>query len=220
MPTRVDIRNTGAVALVTGALLGTSLVIYQGGPPATVNPDGLVRWFTAEGTMIRSSAVLWLLAMLGLGLFGVSFRESMWAAVLDHPWVTLIFVHGAAVVGTIAVVATGIVWALAVQASSGALDAGQAVTHWEMAQALLLFATWGLAAPLIVIALVLWRYSGIGQLAAAAGVLLAVALLLPLDRTLVLFGFSAWLAFVGTTLLLPMQPRITESPEVASDLMT
>lgn len=213
MGTRNDVRTTGVLGLITAALLAGSLVLYRGGPPSG-NPAGLVRWLTAEATAVRGAAVLWLLAMLTLGLFAVSFRESMWAAVLDHPWVTLLFVQGAAVCATVAVVSTAVVWGMADQASNGTLDAAQAATHLEFAEALLLFATWGLAAPLVVIALALWRHSAIGQVAAGSGIALAVVVLLPVDRTPVLFAFAAWTALVGITLVLQSQPQTSEPSEL------
>lgn len=215
MVTRGSIRGAGVLALGTAALLAGSQVLFQGGPPSS-NASSLVRWFTAHSTTVPAAAVLWLLAMLGLGIFAVAFREAMWATVLDHPWVTPLFVQGSAVCGTLAVVATAGTWALTTQASAGTIDPVQALTVWEVADALLRFATWGLAPPLVVAAIALWRHSALGHLAAIAGLLLAAALLAPMDRTLVLFGFSAWLGLVGAALLIPTQPGVHERVEAGT----
>lgn len=217
MVTRAHSRSAGILALLTGGLLTASLVLFQGGPPAS-NPAGLVNWFAAESTLVQASALLWLLAMLSLVAFAVGFREAMWATMFDRSWITVLFIQGAAVFATVAVVATSITWALAAQASAGTIDAQLASAVWGVARTLLLFATWGLVAPLLVVSLALWRHSTMGRVAALSAVVVAAALLVPVTWAGALFAFAAWTGFVGATLLVPTNGAVPVTARSTSDV--
>lgn len=217
MVTRAHSRSAGIVALVTAALLTASMVLFQGGPPAS-NPSSLLNWFAAESWYVQGASLLWLLAMLALVAFAVGFREAMWATMFDRSWITVLFVQGAAVFATVAVVATAVTWAVTTQAAAGTIEPQLAATVWGVAQTLLLFATWGLTAPLLVISLALWRHSGLGRVAACTAVLVAAALVVPATWAVGLFAFAGWMAFVGMTLLVPAPKQIRQPAVEPSDI--
>lgn len=217
MVTRAHSRSAGILALITAALLTASLVLFQGGPP-TSNPPGLLNWFAAESTSIQAAAILWLLAMLALVAFAVGFREAMWATMFDRSWITVLFIQGAAVFATVAVVATAVGWALATQAAAGTIDVELASAVWAVARTLLLFATWGLVAPLLVVSMALWRHSTLGRVGALAAVLVAGALLVPITWAGGLFAFAAWMAFVGATLLVPGSAHVSAPAQASSEI--
>lgn len=217
MVTRAHSRSAGILALVTAALLTGSLVLFQGGPPSA-NPAGLLNWFAAESISVQAAAILWLLAMLTLVAFAVGFREAMWATMFDRSWITVLFIQGAAVFATVAVVATAIGWALAAQADAGTIAPDLASSVWEVASTLLLFATWGLTPPLLIVSLALWRHSTMGRVGALSSLLVAAALLVPWTWSVGLFGFAAWIAFVGATLLVPMPRSVPRTADSTSDV--
>lgn len=217
MVTTAHSRSAGLLALVTAGLLTTSLVLFEGGPPAS-NPGGLLRWFAAESTAVQAAAILWLLAMLTLVAFAVGFREAMWVTMFDRSWITVLFVQGAAVFATVAVVATGVGWALASEAHAGTIDVELATVVWAVARALLRFATWGLTAPLLVVSLALWRHSTMGRVAALSAVLVAAALLVPVTWAGALFAFAAWMAMVGATLLVPGHRSVVTRSSAATEV--
>ena len=209
MVTRSDLRVAGLAALLTAALLTASLLLFQGGPPSS-HPNAVLSWHAANAGALKLGAVVWLLAMLGLVGFAIGFREGMWATVLDRSWMTVLFVQGAGIFATVAVVSAAVGWALADQASAGTLTAEMAGMVWSVELALLRFATWGLTAPLIVTGAALARHSLLGQVGAVASVMVAVALLVPLTWYVALYAFAGWLAFAGVTLLVPRQNRVRE----------
>lgn len=214
MVTGRDLRVAGVAALLTGGLLAASLALFQGGPPSS-HPNAVLAWNAANATVVKISAVTWLLAMLGLVGFAIGFREAMWATVLDRSWMTVLFVQGAGIFATVAVVSAAVGWALADQAGAGVIDADLAGTVWSLETALLRFATWGLTAPLIVVGAALARHSTLGQICAVAAVLVAAALLVPLTWGVGLFAFAAWLGLAGVTLLVPRPIRVDEPAPVA-----
>jgi hypothetical protein len=206
MVTRADMRSAGVLGLATAGLLGASLAFGQGGPPAD-HPNAVLAWLADQAVAIRVSALLWLLAMLGLVVFAVRIREALWTTTFDRSWLTVLFVQGAGVFATIAVVAAAITWGLADQAAAGAVNAELAGTVWALQQILLRFATWGFTVPLVVVGAALYRYSVMGQVCAAAAILVAIALLIPLTWHAALYAFCVWLALAGLTLLIGSRPK-------------
>jgi hypothetical protein len=206
MVTRADMRSAGVLGLATAGLLGASLAFGQGGPPAD-HPNAVLAWLADQAVAIRVSALLWLLAMLGLVVFAVRIREALWTTTFDRSWLTVLFVQGAGVFATIAVVAAAITWGLADQAAAGAVNAELAGTVWALQQILLRFATWGFTVPLVVVGAALYRYSVMGQVCAAAAILVAIALLIPLTWHAALYAFCVWLALAGLTLLVGSRPK-------------
>ena len=214
MFSRYQLRATGIIALVTGALLLASLLLFQGGPTSG-RPNAVLSWFTRHATEVRIGSVLWLLAMIGLVAFAIAFRESMWLTVVDRSWVTVLFVQGAAVFATVVVVAAALGWALADGTESGTFGAELAGAIWGIERMLLRFASWGLTVPLVVVGLALTRHSLLGKISAAAAVVVAVTLLVPFTWGPALYAFAAWLALAGTTLLMPHEVR-SERTELVS----
>jgi hypothetical protein len=206
MDMRADMRSAGVLGLATAGLLGASLAFGQGGPPAD-HPNAVLAWLADQAVAIRVSALLWLLAMLGLVVFAVRIREALWTTTFDRSWLTVLFVQGAGVFATIAVVAAAITWGLADQAAAGAVNAELASTVWALQQILLRFATWGFTVPLVVVGAALYRYSVMGQVCAAAAILVAIALLIPLTWHAALYAFCVWLALAGLTLLIGSRPK-------------
>lgn len=213
MVTRSDLRVAGVAALLTGGLLTVSLVLFRGGPPSS-HPNGVLTWHAANAGALKLSSVAWLLAMLALVGFAIGFREGMWATVLDRSWMTVLFVQGAGIFATVAVVSAAVGWALADQAAAGTLSAEMAGMVWSVELALLRFAAWGLTAPLIVVGAALARHSTLGQVCAVAAVLVAGALLVPLTWGVGLYAFAAWLGLAGVTLLVPRPSRVNEPAPV------
>jgi hypothetical protein len=211
MGTRMQLRVAGVLALLTAAFLGGALVAAGGGPPST-HPNGILSWHAGNATQVQLGAVLWLLAMLGLVAFAVAFREAMWASVADRSWATVLFLQGASVFATIAVVSAAMAWSLAHQAGAGTIEADLAATVWSLEQALLRFATWGFTVPLGVVALALFRHSVLGQVCAVAAAVIAAALLVPLTWSAALYAFPAWLLLAAITLLLPWSPAHASVP--------
>lgn len=214
MVTRSDLRTAGIAAVLTGGLLATSLVLFQGGPPSP-HPNAVLAWHADNAVALRFSAVAWLLAMLGLVGFAIGFREAMWATVLDRSWMTVLFVQGAGIFATVAVVSAAVGWALAGQSAAGSLDAEMASMVWAVELALLRFASWGLTAPLIIVGAALARHSTLGQVSAVAAVLVAAALLVPLTWGVALYAFAAWLGLAGVTLLVPRPSQAWQPATVA-----
>src|SRR5690606_5839783 len=118
-------------------------------------------------------------------------------------WMTVLFLQGASVFATVAVVSGALGWTLADQAAAGALGAELGGTLWRLELALLQFATWGFTVPLAVAGLVLYRHSLAGQLAALAAALVAVGLLVPLTWAAAVHVVPVWLLLAGVTLVLP-----------------
>jgi hypothetical protein len=211
MGTARELRKAGAAAVVTAVLLTLALVAVRGGP-ASEHPNGVLAWHAQNAGMVKAAAVLWLLAMLGLVVFAVKLREAIWAASPDRSWVTVLFLQGASVFATVAVIAAAVGWSLGHQADAGTISAELAATMWSLEQTLLRFATWGFTAPIAVVALALYRHSLLGQLCAAAAILLAIALLVPLTWAIALYAFPAWLLLVAITLFVPAQRRALLPP--------
>jgi hypothetical protein len=206
MGTSGDLRLAGLVALVTAVLMIASLVLFSGGPPSP-HPNAVLAWYGANAVAVKGAALMWMLAMLGLVAFAVRFREAMWATVADRPWVTVVFLHGAVVFATVAVVSAAVAWALAEQARGGRLSADLAGSMWALERTLLRFATWGFTVPLLAVGLALYRHSLLGQLCTLAGLLVAVTLVVPLTWGAALYAFPVWLAMTGVALLVPASGR-------------
>ncbi len=201
MGTRVDLRTAGRVALATAVLLALSLVLFGGGPPST-HPQAVLPWFTEHAVQIRVSAALGLVAMAGLVAFAIAFREAMWVFVADRTWTTLVVLQSAAVLGTVAVVAAGIAWSLADQASAGAIGAELAGAQWALGRVLFRVASWGLAVPLAMASIALYRQSSVGQAASLGSAIVVLALVFPGAGAVGIYAFCGWLALVGVALVL------------------
>lgn len=165
----------------------------------------------AAGT-VRLSALVWLAAAISLVVFAVAVREAVWAAIIDRNWANMLFVQGAVGFAAVSVVAAGLLWSLADQAAAGAIPADLAGTLWEVDRTLWRFATWGLAVPLIVVGLVLHRYSTLGQSGAVTSVLVAGALLVPTTWAPALYAFAAWLVLAAVTFARPRLRRREDVP--------
>jgi hypothetical protein len=202
--TRTEQRLAGIAAIATAVLLTASLVLFKGGPPVS-HGGGVRSWYEANAVNVRLSAALWILAMIALVAFAVGLREAMWATMADRGWTVTLFIQGAVVFATVAVVSAAIAWALADQAQAGAISADLAGTVWAVEKTLLRFATWGLTAPLVVVSLILHRHSTMGEIGAVAGLVVAVGLLVPLTWSPAMYAFCAWLAFAGITMTRPVK---------------
>ena len=209
MGTHSELRKAAVAAFVTAGLLTASLVLLHGGPRAA-HPNAVLAWHADNAVAIKAGMITWMLAMLGLVVFAVSFREALWASVADRSWMTVLFLQGASVFATIAVVSGAIGWALADQAAADAISAELAGTIWAIELTLLRFATWGFTVPLGVAGLVLYRHSVLGQVCAVAALLLIIALLWPLTWAVALHVFPAWLALAGLALLVRASGRVSE----------
>lgn len=214
MVTRTEQRLAGLAAMVTAVALTTGLLVFDGGPPTT--HDAAVRtWFAEHATTTRLSALIWLAAAISLVVFAVAVREAIWARVIDRNWAAMLFVQGAVGFAAVSVVSAAILWALADQAAAGAITSEVAGTVWAIDLVLWRFATWGLTVPLIVVGLVLHRYSTLGQFGAVTSVMVAAALLVPVTWAPALHAFSAWLVLAGVTFARPFQrTRRLRHPEL------
>jgi hypothetical protein len=212
--TRSDTTAAGWVAVVAAGFLAASLATGWGSPAST-HPNAVLAWQAANAPLLRISSVLWLLAMLGLVVFAISLREALWATVADRSWVTVLFVQGAGVFATIAVVSAAIGWALADLAAAGTIGAELAGAIWSVQRALLRFATWGFIVPLLVVGAALWRHSTLGQLSTVAATFIAVGLLVPITWFAALHATAAWLLLAGIALLVSGRSRVRR-PELVT----
>lgn len=183
-------------AAATAVPLVAGLALFGSGPPTA--PDRAVRAHLVEhATTTRFAALLWLAAAVAMVVFAVAVRETVWAVVLDRGWAAMLFVQGAVGFAAVSVVASGLLWALADQAATGALSGDVAGTLWAVDRTLWRFAALGLVVPLLVVGLALARYSRLGRVGGALGVLVALALLLPGTWVGALYAFAAWLVVAG-----------------------
>ena len=211
-----DLRMAGVAALLTAVLLTVSLALFQGGPPAA-NAQAVLDWFSANATLVRASDITWLLSMLSLVVFAITFRDAMWTTVWDRSWTTVLFIEGAGVFATVAVVSSAIGWALAGRAAAGSIVADTAGVIWAIEQTLIRFATWGLTVPLAVVGLAMYRHSILGKVTAFLAIGIAVALVLPFTWSAGLYALCGWLALAGVTLLLPARTPVQETSQRAAD---
>jgi hypothetical protein len=212
MVTRTHQRLAALAAVATAVPLTLGLVLFGDGPPT--GPGRATRsYFVEHATTTRITALLWLVAAMAMVVFAVAVREAIWAIVVDRAWAAMLFVQGAVGFAAVSVVAAALLWAVADQAAAGALSADVAGTLWAVDRTLWRFATWGLTVPLIVVGLVLSRYSRLGQVVGAASIVLAVGLLLPATWGVALYGFAAWLVLAGLTFA---RPRLRRRQEVAA----
>lgn len=210
MVRRGELRMAGAAALVTSLLLLPSLVLFPAHPPSS-HPSAVLAWHAEHGMLLRVGAVLWLGAMLSLVVFAITFREAMWTSVLDRSWTTVLFLEGAGIFAVVAVVAAALGWAITDQAQAGAMSAELAGAVWRVQRALLRFAGWGLAVPLVVVGTALHRHSLLGQICAVGAFVVAGGLLVPLSQDAALYALCAWLALAGLTLLVPERSNADRS---------
>ena len=216
MVTRVEQRLASAAAGVTASSLTAGLVLFGGGPPN--RHDGVVLdWFEANAGTVRVSALVWLGAAIAMVVFAVAVREAIWATVIDRNWAAMLFVQGAVGFAAVSTVAAALLWALADQAAAGAMSAEMAGALWSVDRTLWRFATWGLTVPLLVVGLVLQRYSALGRFGAVTSVLVAGALFVPATWWSALYGFAGWLLLAGLTFARPRLRR--QEPIPASELV-
>lgn len=211
MVTRTHQRLAALAAVATAAPLTLGLVLFGDGPPSG-SGSATRTYFVEHATTTRITALLWLVAAMAMVVFAVAVREAIWAMIVDRAWAAMLFVQGAVGFAAVSVVAAALLWALADQAAAGALSADVAGTLWAVDRTLWRFATWGLTVPLIVVGLVLSRYSRLGQLGSIASVLVAAGLLLPATWAPALYGFAAWLVLAGLTFARPRLRRRQEVP--------
>lgn len=212
MVTRTHQRMAAFAAAATAAPLTLGLALFGDGPPS--GASGATRsYFVEHATTTRITALLWLVAAMAMVVFAVAVREAIWAVIIDRAWAAMLFVQGAVGFAAVSVVAAALLWALADQAAAGALSADVAGTLWAVDRTLWRFATWGLVVPLVVVGLVLSRYSRLGQVVGAASMVLAVGLLLPATWASSLYGFAAWLVLAGLTFA---RPRLRRRQEVTT----
>lgn len=214
MVTRTEQRLAGISAAVTAIALTTGLVLLDGGPPN--DHGGAVRSYFAENAAtIRLSSLVLLGATVSMVIFAVAVREAIWATVIDRNWAAMLFVQGAVGFAAISAVAASVLWALADQAAAGAISADLAANLWAVDRTLWRFATWGLTVPLIVVGLVLHRYSTLGQFGAVTSVLVAGGLLVPVTWAPSLYAFAGWLVLAGVTFTRPFSRiRHARHPEL------
>lgn len=203
MVTRTEQRMAGAAAGVTAVCLAGGLLLFGNGPASSTD-SVVLTYFHQYAPLIRLSALLLLAATISLVVFAVAVREAIWALVLDRNWASMVFVQGAVGFAAVSAVAAALLWSLADQAASGALSADLAGTLWAVDRTLWRFATWGLIVPLVVVGLVLHRYSRLGRFGAVVGVVVALGLLVPGTWTGSLYAFAAWLVVAGVTFARPV----------------
>lgn len=214
MVTRTEQRLAGLAALVTSAALTTGLVLFDGGPP-TAHGGAVRTWFSAHATAVRLSALVWLGAAIALVIFAVAVREAIWATMIDRNWAAMLFVQGAVGFAAVSVVSAAVLWAIADQAAAGAIASETAGTLWAVDLTLWRFATWGLTVPLIVVGLVLYRYSTLGQFGAVTSLMVAAGLLVPATWAPSLYAFAAWMVLAGVTFVRPFhRARRVRHPEL------
>ncbi len=214
MVTRTEQRLAGLAAVVTASALTAGLVLLDGGPPN--DHGGAIRTYFAENaTTLRASSLVLLGATVSMVIFAVAVREAIWATVIDRNWAAMLFVQGAVGFAAISAVAAALLWALADQSAAGAISSDLAANLWAVDRTLWRFATWGLTVPLIVVGLVLHRYSTLGQFGAVTSVMVAIGLLVPATWAPSLYAFSAWLVLAGVTFARPFsRVRHVRHPEL------
>jgi hypothetical protein len=216
MVARSNLRFAGLTALVTSALLTAHLVVYADGP-ATDHPAAVLAWHADNLTRARVSTILWLAAMLAIVVFAIAFREAMWTSIIHRGWVSQAFVQGAGVFAMVAVVWAALVWALASGAASGTLDASQVGLLWAMQDAVLLFAMWGLVAPLLLVGFTLAHHSFAGQVCTMLAVVVSAALVTPLTWDVAMYAVAGWMAITGLVLTVPAMRREQREPAFTRD---
>lgn len=214
MVTRTDQQLAGAAGFVTAGTLTAGLVLLGGGPPTS--HGGAVRtYFVQHGLHVRLAALVLLAASVALVIFAVAVREAIWATVIDRNWAAMLFVQGAVGFAAVSAVAAALLWALADQAAAGTITADVAGTLWAVDRTLWRFATWGLTVPLLIVGLVLHRYSTLGQFGAVTSVMVAVGLLVPATWAPSLYAFAGWLVLAGVVFARPLHPtRRVPHPEL------
>lgn len=211
--TRRDERVAGITALATAVLLAVSLVLLGAGP-ASRHPNAVLAWSQQHALGIRMGSLVWLVAMLALVTFAVRLRDALLMLTADRWWAAALFLQGAAVFATTAVVASATGWATAELAASPYAEADNVATLWVLHRTLLRFATWGLIPPLLTSGVALIRHSILGQVAAVGGAIVAVALLAPLTWLVGLPAFVVWLAITGVALVRPGRRRSADRQPV------
>ncbi len=204
--TRGDERLAGWIALLTAALLATSLYLHGSGPPSA-EPDAVLAWYAGNSVMVRLGSFAWLMAMLGLVAFAVLLRDALLSLTADRWWAGVLFVQGAAVFATVAVIAAATAWTTALLARGPDPQADTVAAIWTLHQTVLRFATWGLVVPLLTVGITLTRHSVLGQVVAWLGGMIAVLLFVPVIWTVGLAGFVLWLVLTSMALLRPRLPR-------------
>lgn len=208
---RSNLRFAGITALMTSALLTAHLVVYAGGP-AVDHPATVMAWHADNLLRARVSTILWLAAMLSIVVFAIAFREAMWASIIHRGWVSQAFVQGAGVFAMVAIVWAALVWALASGAASGALDASQVGLLWAMQDAVLLFAMWGLVAPLLLVGFTLAYHSFAGQVCMLLAVVVSGMLVIPVTWAFAMYAVAGWMALTGLVLTIPVMRRDQREP--------
>lgn len=204
--TRRDERLAGVIALLTCWLLAASLMLHGRGP-ASADPEAVLAWYAGNSVMVRVGSFFWLAAMLGLVAFAVLLRDALLSLTADRWWAGVMFVQGAAVFATVAVVAAATAWATGVLAVAPDPQADTVAAVWTLHHTLLRFATLGLIVPLLTVGLTLSRHSLLGRTAAALGIVIAVLLLLPMTWRWGMPAFVVWLLLTSLALLTPARPR-------------
>lgn len=197
MVTRRDAWLASALALTSGLLMAGSLLVRGGAPPSTT-PARLATWISQHGLQLGLGTALWVAAVLAFVAFAIAAREALWASVLHRPLLLVLFVQGAAVYATIAVVDAAVTWSAVSVARNGAAEVTAGV--WAIASTLHTVAAWGLTVPLVVIGLALFSHSTLGAVCTVTGGVLALGLVLPVSAPWALGGVAVWLAMVALTL--------------------
>ena len=213
---RSNLRFAGLTALLTSALLMAHLTVYAGGP-ANDHPGAVLTWHADNLARARLSAILWLAAMLAIVVFAIAFREAMWTSIINRGWVSQAFVQGAGVFAMVAVVWAALVWAVADGAASGALDASQVGLLWAVQDAVLLFAMWGLVAPVLLVGFTMAHHSFAGQVCALLAVVVSAALVGAGTWEFAMYAVTGWMAITGLVLTLPAVRREARTPVVDHD---
>lgn len=214
MVTRTEQRLAGVAACVTAGALTGGLLLLDGGPP-TPHGGAVRTYFAQHGLQVRLAALVLLAATVALVIFAVAVREAIWATIIDRNWAAMLFVQGAVGFAAVSAVAAALLWALADQAGAGTITADVAGTLWAVDRTLWRFATWGLTVPLLIVGLVLHRYSTLGQFSAVTGVMVAVGLLVPATWAPSLYAFAGWLLLAGVVFARPFhRTRRVPHPEL------
>lgn len=216
MVTRRDAWIASALALASAALMGGSLLVRGGGPPSTT-PARLATWLSQHGLQLGIGSALWVAGVLAFVAFAIAAREALWASVLHRPLLVVLFVEGAAVYATIAVIDAAVTWSAVSVARNGTLEVAAGV--WAISSTLHTVAAWGLTVPLVIIGMALFGHSKLGAACTVLGGILAVGLVIPISAPWALAGVAGWLALVAITLA-PFRRRATrdrDASELAHD---
>ena len=191
---------TGIACIVTAVLASLpvyTFLVLQPGPDASA--QHVLAFYSEQSSALKVSAALWVLAMLAFLVATTAFRDSMWADIVDRPWVTLVAVAGAVLFAVLSSIAAADGWTLASQARIDGIQPQAMIPAWEGQLAVLRLAMFTLPLPLLGYAMVLARRCPFGKFCAVLAVGVAVASVAV--GPIALAGWLVWLTLTGVALI-------------------